>query len=179
MFGQARLTPGKVRLRQLQSITSEVLGYRIPLVLVRKRRVVKHSVLRFGVPTRFDLSGIYTPAPRSAPEAAMFSTVQFHYGRCCKSDPVSDFQSSYLGELLINLIDSPLLSWSLVGFQTHITGVFLLLLFRLCVPELEDSCILQTSLSASLTSPHRGRALMAIAKPRTLFSSCDLSKTSW
>lgn len=31
------------------------------------------------------------------------------------------------------------------------------MLFRLCVPELEDSCILGTSLSMSLTSPHRGR----------------------
>ncbi len=71
---------------------------------------------------------------------------------------VLDFQSLYLGGVLIPLIEPPLISVSRVGFQTHITGCILLLLFSVCGTELEERCILRTSLSARLTSPHRGRA---------------------
>ena len=111
-----RLAPGKVSLRQLQSITSGLLGPHNPTgfgTQEESRKTLGIAVLVY----QLDLicPGCHVaptprPAPRSAPEAAMFSTVQFHFGRCCKSDPVSDFQSSYLGELLINLIEPPLIS---------------------------------------------------------------------
>jgi hypothetical protein len=106
-----RLTPGKVSLRQLQSITSGLLGPHNPTGFGTQeecRKTLGIAVLVY----QLDLicPGHSAPAPRSAPEAAMFSTVQFHYGRSYKSDPVSDFQSSYLGELLINLTESPLIS---------------------------------------------------------------------